>query len=280
MSTQVGGFYSRAQLQEIAEMVLGKRAAGQSDQGVYEQSSVQKFEIGTPRIIGNIIKRKFRYSKAVVALAGYRRLVINTNICPGATGHENEDGFEGAIGYAAEIGATYLDVADTELRAANYYKGGMAVIYGTTLFHEYEIIGSDAGNGVKVRVYLKNPVAVEAIGLTDGCTLYLNPYCAIAPTGTVGAGFEWFAGVNLIPVTINYFFWLQTGGPAIITPTGGTWPGAAVNLRDVYANNSDGTIQPASLSDPTAGYQRIGSLLSATVNTYGDLWVNLDLDPV
>jgi len=223
--------------------------------------------------------RKFRYSQAAEALDALARLVVNSNYCPGATGHVNEDGFEGSIGFAAPVGQRYLDIADTAGRAANFYQGGMVVVYGTTIFHQHYIMKSDAGTGSKVRLYLDKPVAVEDITVAMGCTAYRSQYSAVKKTGSTGVGFETFVGLNLIPVTSGYFFWLWTNGPGIVTPTGVTWPGSAANLRDVYANPADGTLQPATLSDPSNGFQRIGTLISATVNGYGDLWINLQLDP-
>jgi hypothetical protein len=56
-----------------------------------------------------------------------------------------------------------------------------------------------------------------------------------------------------------------------------TWPGSAVNLRDVFAH-LDGTIDPATAADPTSGVQRVGTLLSQTVSGYGDAFVMLQLD--
>jgi hypothetical protein len=245
-------------------------------QGIFEQSVTQKYPLGMRLARDN---RLFRYSQATQALAGLARLVINSNFAPGCTAHVNEDGFEGAIGFAASVGQAYLDIADTSGRAANWYQGGMVIVYGTTIFHQYYIVKSDAGDGSKVRLYLSSSVAVEAITATMGCTAYRSPYSAVKTAGSTGVGFEPFIGVNLIPVTIDYFFWLQTAGLCIVTPTGVTWPGSAANLRAVYANPADGTLQPATISDPSAGYQYIGDLVEATVNAYGDLLINLRLDP-
>lgn len=251
-------------------------------QDILAQSLIPHYPIGLKLDKDN---RRFRYAQATQALAGLARLVINSNYAPGVTGHLNEDGFEGAGGVnalPAVIGQKYLDIRDTALRVKDFYQGGMVVIYGVLNFHQHYIIKSDAGNGVIVRLYLDQPIAVEAITAPMGVTAYRNPYTAVRETGSVQQGFESFVGLPLIPVTILNFFWLQTKGPAIVTPTGGTWPGAAVNLRDVYANPADGTLQPPTISDPSAGFQRIGSLISATGGTasdYGDCWVNLDLDP-
>jgi len=269
-----GGFYTRAEIQRAMDLMVGERMPGRPEQSVYEQSAVQNFAVGAKRKVDD---RTFRYSQALAGLAALARLVVNSNYCPGCTGHVNEDGYEGG-GVVAAVGDRVVDILDTALRAKDFYQGGKLIIYGTTIFHQHHIVASDAGNGTKVRLYLLDPISTEAVIAGMGVTAYKSPYSATAPAGTVQTGFETFTGVNLIPVTAYYFFWLQTAGPAIITPTGGTWPGSAAHLRQCYANEADGTIQPATLADPSSGYQLIGYLLPATVNTYGDLLVQLQLD--
>ncbi len=251
-------------------------------QDIQQQSVSQVYPIGLP-LVKDI--RKFRYSQANKALVGTTWLRINANFAPGCTGKENLDGFEGAGGvncFAASQGQKYLDIKDTAFRVRNFYQGGMVIVYGTLIYHQHYIVKSDPGDGTKVRLYLDVPIAVEDITTAMGVTAYKSQYSKttpVAPAGGPAAGFAKFVGVNLIPVTINYFYWLQTKGPCAVTPTGGTWPGSAVNLRDIYGNPNDGSINPATLDDPSAGYQRCGTLISATVNTYGDLLIDLDLDP-
>ncbi|MDD4985853.1 MAG: hypothetical protein PHQ43_08695 [Dehalococcoidales bacterium] len=269
-----GGSYSRAEIQRAMDLMVGESLPGRPEQSIYEQSTVPNFTIGAKRKVDD---RTFRYSGALAALAGLARLVVNSNFEPGCTGHENEDGYEGS-GVIAAVGDRVVDIPDTALRAKDYYQGGKLVIYGTAIFHQHHVVGSEPGDGTKVRLYLLEPISTEAVTVGMGVTAYRSPCSAVAPAGSVNAGFEPFVGLNLIPVDIGKFFWLQTAGPCIVTPTGGTWPGSAANLRQVYPNPADGTIQPATLSDPSAGYQPIGYLLSATVNTYGDLWIMLQLD--
>ncbi len=252
------------------------------NQDILAQSVTQIYPIGMKIVKDN---RIFRYAKATQALEGLARLVINSNYAPGVTGHECEDGFElpaGNTNLGAVIGQTYLDILDTELRAADFYQGGMVIIYGTTIFHQHYIVKSDAGDGSKVRLYLDKPVAVEDITVAMGVTAYRSPYSAVKKAGSTQTSFEPFIGLPLIPVTINNYSWLLTAGHCIVTPTGGTWPGSAANLRAVYANPADGTLQPATISDPSAGFQYVGDLVLVTGGTgsdYGDLLINLRLDP-
>lgn len=272
-----GGFYARAEIQQAMDLMVGERLRGRAAQDILELSTVKNYVIGARmRLDGRI----FRYSYAAGDLAGLARLVINSNYAPGVTGHANEDGFEGGIGFAAAVGATYLDIADTALRAADYYQGGHLIVFGDTIFHQHYIVKSDAGNGTYVRLYLDKPVAVEAITVAMGCSAYRSPYSAVMAAQSTQQEFEPFVGVNLKPVASGNYFWLQTAGPAFITPMGVVWPGSAAHLRDVFAW-MDGTIQPGTQADPSLGYQRVGYLLTATGGTaadYGDALINLQLD--
>lgn len=260
------------------EVFPGAQIAGQTDQSIYEDSTTQKFELGSRR---QEYLRTFRYSKAGAALAGLGRLLCNANYAPGVTGHADEDGFEGVLNAAASIGDLYVDLADTTVRAANYYQGAMLIIFGTTVFHQYYIVKSDAGTGVYVRCYLDKAVYEEDITVAMGVTAYVSQYSACQQVGSVQAGFTSAVGLNLVPVASGSYFWMLTRGPCWVTPTGVTWPGSAANLRAVYMNNADGTLQPGTVSDPSSGFQYIGYLLGATGGTasdYGDALIWLELE--
>lgn len=254
----------------------GGKLNGSTPQSIYETSTTQKYFIGTGR---RQLGRIFRYSFAMAALLGLSRLVGNTNFEGGTTGHVGEDGFEGAPFAIANIGSNFIDIADTALRAADFYQGGLLVAFGVAQFHQYIVVHSLAGTGAKVRCFVSEPVNTENILLATGVTVYRSQYSAIgkAGDGGVAIGFMTFKGVNLVPVSISNYFWLQTAGPAIITPT--VFPGQAVSLREVYVNPADGTI--ADNATLPAPHQRVGHLISATQGApaaYGDLLVNLQLD--
>jgi len=243
-------------------------------QGIFEESSSQLYPIGMQLREQGSLKRLFRYSKAAAAITCLARGVVNSNYCPGATDHEDENGFEGVLQAEAAIGQMYVDLADTANRAVNYYQGGQFVAYGTTIFHQHYIVKSDAGDGSKVRIYLSAPIVKEKITTSMGVTAYLNPYSAVANTDS--GRYDSFVGVNLIPVTSGYYFWLQTAGPCIITPM--VYFGDSIAERDCYFH-MDGTITIAATADPsTYSPQRAGYLLSKTVSGYGDLWMMLQLD--
>ena len=96
-----GGFYTRAEIREAMDKQVGQRLPGRPEQSPFELSDLQNYIIGSKRKWGDWT---LRYSKSAEALACLARLLINTNIAPGATGHVNEDGFEGNLKTVAAIG--------------------------------------------------------------------------------------------------------------------------------------------------------------------------------
>jgi len=286
---------TRSEMEQIINSILGERLPGAVDQCVYEVSASQRFKIGAKRREGS---RIFRYSFTVTgldAVVAQARLAINSNYAPEVTGHVNEDGFMGNITFAGvarttpvPAGVTFLDIADTALRAANWYQGGYMIVFDdvTPFFHQHHIIASAAGTGTYVRIWLDHPTKAAIPVLNAGAnpvgiTAYRSPYSAVAKAGTVQVGFEPFIGIPLCGVIpANRFFWLLTAGPVWVAAHGVLWPGAAAEQRDVYAHQ-DGTIDPASQKDPTTGYQRVGHLLpmtGGTASNYGDAWIMLELD--
>lgn len=220
--------------------------------------------------------RCFRLCKAAGALTGLARLAISTAHCPGATGHEDHQGFEGVPYANAAAGATKVKIADTTARAINYYSGGYLAIYPAAPYCALPIRSSALGTTAYVELTLDCELPV-AITTATGITAYVSPYSMVQAASSVGADYEAFMCLPLVAVASGDYFWGQTGGPAIVTPNGGTWPGQGAHYRDVFAWQ-DGTINPSSVADPTAGYQRVGYLLMGTVNGYGDLFIMLQLD--
>lgn len=242
---------------------------------INEQKASPVYPIGMPFQRGD---KKYRYSIAGADMTALARLKINANYAPGVTGHTQEDGYEGNVYAIAAIGQKYVDIADTVARAANWYQGGHMIIFSGTIFHQRHIISSELGTGAYVRCHFIEALVTEAPAIADGVTVYRSPYSAIQPAASVQAGFECFMGVNLLPITSGYAFWLQTSGLLFIT-AGAIWPGAAAQQRDVYADPNDGTVR--SDLDPSNGFQKVGYIVEVTggdASDYGDALINLQLD--
>jgi len=284
---------TRRQFDEMIGEFWGTRLPARPDQGIYELSAVQNFRFGSKKRENG---RIFRYAYTVLGLPATARLKVNSNYQPDVPGHINEDGFMGNIVTAGAVrtapvpaGQRFIDIGDTVVRAADWYQGGYIVVFDdvTPHFHQHFILNSERGTGTYVRLWLDYPIASaipvnNAGGNPVGITALRSPYSAVEAPGVASqAGFEAFVGLPLVPVAAARFFWLLTAGPVFVTPTGGVWPGSAANLRDVYANPADGTINPSSVQDPSNGFQKVGFLLNATGGTtsdYGDAYIMLQLD--
>jgi len=258
----------------------GMKLAGLSDQLITAQSETQKFEIGTRRIEYG---RTFRYAKAgeAITAATNARLVANGNYAAGVAGHLNEDGYNGAPYADAAIGDNYVDINEVGY-AVNFFQGGyLQSLPAADPITSYYIVASDVSAAAYTRVYLDHPL-IQAILTTSYVGISACPYSQViqGDSAIVPAGYRSFIGLPLVNVTNDYYFWVQTAGPAWIQPSG--WvddrtPGYGVDYREVYAWQ-DGSIVSAYVCSPNFGYQRVGYLLDATAAGYGSVFIMLQLD--
>ena len=222
--------------------------------------------------------RIFRYCKAGGALAGLMRAAINGSYAPGAAGHiaTTVEGYEGSASADVAAGGVQVEFPDTTVRAVDYYQDGLLVTFPSGHYQMNRIRASALGDGATVVVELEAPLKTAILSST-GLTAYRSPYADIQAAMSLNQEYEAFICVPPVPVTSGRWFWGQTAGVCPVAAHGGTWPGSAAHYRDVFFW-MDGTIDPASVADPTSGYQRAGYLLSSTVSGYGDLLIQLQLE--
>lgn len=238
-----------------------------SEADLYAQSATQKYPIGTQlkRVDGI-----WRYSKAGAAMSAVGFLKGNYFQCPGKAGNSVNSGFEGAMYAAVAAGGTSFTIADTAA-AKNEYEGAYLAVYNDTdsVYECHLILGNDVTNATYTTLYIASPGFKKAMTTSYGITIYRNPYMGVrAMTG----GYMSALGYCKISITSAYYFWLQTAGTVSGITGASTWPGQTQYYRDVYSN-TDG-----SLIGYTAGYQRVGYLLSRTASDYGDNFIMLQLD--
>jgi len=265
--------YTRQQWDAIGSLVAGKLLPGCQPHGPYSQPSIQCYEVGSRLVLDGYHKREFIYSKATAALLGNWG-AANWNHVPDAPGHVNQDGFNGNLNAVAPAVARSVSFTDTVSKAKDFYKGGYFVAY-TTPIQQRVIISGPGAAGTSITIWLDEPLATQ-ITLADGVTAVPSPYGNLQPGSD---GYQSFMCVPLISVTNGHFFWGQVRGPCIVTPHGGTWPGVVAVSRDAYFH-IDGSIDPWYIQAPAhaTSPQRAGYLMNATVNTWGDLLIMLQLD--
>jgi len=240
-----------------------------SEADLFTETVGQHYPIGTQlRKNGKL----YRYCKAGEAMTTVGFLKGNYFQCPGKAGNNGNSGYEAAAYAALVADQTYVDITDTAA-AKNEYENAYGVVYDDTnnYFDDYTILGNDASDGTFTRLYIAPPGIKTAKLAAKQWTIYRNPYMGIrqkATCGSYGSALGWAK----FPITSAYYFWLQTAGPISGLTGASTWPGQTAHYRDVYSN-TDG-----SLIGYTAGYQRVGYLLSRTASDYGDNFIMLQLD--
>ena len=121
---------------------------------IYAQDTEQHYPLGTKLEFAD--GRVFRYGKigATSTNVPIARMCVNANACPGATGEEDVDGYEGNLYAAVAVGDTYCDLFQNQADAEHFYEDGMLAVYPSGHYAEYRIAGSELGNGTYVRIYI------------------------------------------------------------------------------------------------------------------------------
>ena len=251
---------------------------------VYVETLLPLYPIGTLVWFPGMGK-KYRYSKAGTAHVGTKTLAVNGNRPPTAAGFLNVNGFyDGGSVATCPVGATELTFTDVIDRPKNYYEGAHLLHFdgGREVCYEdsYIVSGPPAPTTAPriTTVRLHKPKKYAKLA-GDGIEIWLNPYSNICKHDVAAfTGFSTCMGVPPIPVHDGYHFWLQTAGPVLITPNG--WgalcPGFVTNSRVAWVQAGGGII---TCTDAVGqGDQRIGEILSVTLDGSADAWVNMDLD--
>ena len=266
-------FVTREQINVIANQVLGDLLPNQDDQEIHQVSTVQRYALGARKVVD---ERAFHYCRIGTALANipnsYRLLVCKSQVLAA------NDRVPDAI---HAVGATVISLPDTTA-ALNEYSGGWMEIWNAGgiagSFQFRKIISNTATDGVHATFTIERGLDLALAAAGCQCTLHHSFYYNVGPAGVV-AGYETPVGLNNYisgAVALGSFIWIQTWGPAFVAATG-TWPGGAVNFRDVYFH-SDGCINSANgetvgtTSPPRVGY-------AVENGNYGNCVVMLQLAP-
>ena len=240
----------------------------------YLATAEQLYPVGA---LGFLDQRKFAYAYCSGALAGWSRLVVDSNYVPAASGHTDEDGWEGNIYADAAEGAVIVDIEDVTARAVNYYAGGYLTLFNAdgTRSTTIRIAANDLGNGsTHTRLYLDDGLP-WAIVEHDFCDAYRNIYSNVTEHAGAQNGYETFVGLSLCAVTATYYSWLQVAGPTWLAQSSAAGiPGYDIDHREAFAAR-DGTC----VENPgDATLQRIGYVLGQHGGSnVGDTYVFLQI---
>lgn len=224
------GFYSRAELEQIATQVLGERLDGRPKQGIHESSTVQNYVIGSRK---QMDERAFRY--ACIGAGGFglhqygvgwRTTVTGTsltgaNIIAGAVNTHTVTLVLAGVG-ADDYKYGYMGIRDNSAGPANW---GAKILANTA---------SDASNHVTFTLEAPLPMTLEA---ADTVTVTPSPWSDVVDENVPGTCVFAFVGVSLIYPPGNYpgrYVWLQTWGPLAEPHIAVSHEGAANFERMLY----------------------------------------------
>jgi hypothetical protein len=185
-------------------------------QGIYEESETQNFRLGTLLVYPD--GRKFRYARnGAVALS--KALMTQSEANDAALIDEIQTAKTQTVGdwEIVILITTGITLAEDELSEA-----WMLVNKSNGIGDIYKIRASkvDGTDDTQLRLLLDSPIRT-ALAATSEITIVKSAWQKVVVIPTTAA--ERPAGVPLIDVTISYYCWLQTAGPApLIVDTGET----------------------------------------------------------
>lgn len=201
----------------------GQLGVGQS---IYEQSLTPTTTVGKRLKVGN---RTFHYAHAEGAVTAGKMAVyaIDTDV-------------ETTVTVAHGIGTTECTVTAQTAIVKDQYAEGMLFVHGTggTGVGDQYVVKSHpaiaAGATGTITIYEPGLLTAWATASTD-VTLVSNPYFGVAQsTAITSVG----AGVPLIDITDEYWFWLQTWGPAAVLIKTAATSGVATGEQAMSVNTA------------------------------------------
>lgn len=189
-------------------------------QGIYEVSVHQKESLGTLRITQD--GRKFRYARAGAALDAGKMAVSAQAV---SANYVNQTL---TVGVAVGESSLLFVAGGSVTLAENFFSGGyFHVNDGVGEGHQYEIEGNAAVNAdTDVFITLRDPVRV-ALTTGSDCTLVHSPWNQVQES-TVEENLP--AGIAPVAVPSAYYYWAQTGGPAVALVSGTPAVGSMMTL--------------------------------------------------
>ena len=266
--------YTRAEMEQVYNRVLGVRMPGMGAQGIRDLSTAQRYEIGSRLEMPAPDYRVFHYCEVDIAHTN----VVSAGIANGDTLHFMNccPLVAGVVGDRAIT--VVIDPADVAGYVRDQFRGGSITIHTAPIQIVYSIIGNDPDDGTNVLLRLGEPL-IAAVALNTFSEIHENQYNSTVPM--TGAGDQSVVAVPLMPVPINNFFWGQTWGKCICAAAVGGGIGAVVNEASVYFQD-DGSIGAAPDLLPASGFQHAGYIIPTTSRLAANadsLYFMLQLDP-
>jgi hypothetical protein len=232
-------------------------------QGVFAESSSKKEEVGTLRILRD--GRKFRYAKAGASALAAGKINTAPDVAAAVMNETVTAAWAiGAMTITETVTAPGSDVAE------DFYAGGYLQVNDVTgEGHQYKIQHSTAvaAAGTSITLHLTESIRV-ATTTSSQFTIVANPQMAVVETATKN---KLVTGVCPMVVTAAYYFWNQTGGPALVLAGDTAAVGDPLMHDSLVAGAVTGT-------DDASYYQCIGYAMGTVhvATEYKPVWLCID----
>ena len=186
-----------------SDLIVGKKGSTANTADPFTESATALFPLGTKLQYGD---RTFRYASAGEAItAGL--------LCEGAAlSHANHR--DVAVQAAAAKGATTINLTiSTTAVTANQFDEGYLHVNDVAGQGQLLKIKSH-GTGTGTVAFVTYDPVFTALTTSSKVDLVLAPYSGALIANTTGVNAT--LGVTTIDTQANYFFWMQTGGPASV----------------------------------------------------------------
>ena len=246
-------FVSRRQINEVANKVLGELLPGRAEQSIFQESSAQRYELGSKLVIDERVFRYTHFGAALTNPPDLHRLSVARQQVLAANDRVPD--------VVHPVGSAVIKLPDTTATLDQYKNGWMEIwnAGGVASFQLRRILHNTASDGTYAYFTIDKGLDLAIAATGCQCTVHQNFYSNAGPAGAL-PGYESPLGIAHVAagITSGYWAWLQTWGPAFVAATAG-WPGAVADYRDVYMH-SDGTINSGNgetvgtTSPPRVGY--------------------------
>ncbi len=247
------------------EIVGLEPGAGAAAADPYAESATKLFPLGTKLSVGD---KTFRYARAASATIAVGEIVQ----AAAPVANNNDVGVNTISAVEPLATATELSVALGGAAVVNAFEDGYVVTVDGTGQGQLLNINSNTAGTDPVILQLINPIRVTLASANTKVSVFVNQYAdVIKSLAGPSAG---VLGVAPIGVTADYYFWLQTSGPAAVVQAGADMPEAG--SLAVVSNTTAGA---AEVFDPTTAAEcnAIGHCLSSTATIADHCVVMLNL---
>ena len=267
--------YSRTEMAQVFDHILGERMPGAGAQGINVLSTTQNYKIGARMQISN---RVYHYGQSGgICLDNQLSFMMN-----------GQDSGMTAIGVGgvAPAGATRITImlangggpAQNGAYPANYLAGGSIIfmtaggIYTRGILSNTAVAAGGGASTITIDAPIINPLIAA-----DSTEVTASRYVRVVPNGDVTDGSQFASAVGLatLPCVAEDYLWFQTWGPV--------WFGMNLTIG-VAGNNrvgyvaADGSAHP--LATGGAEWQKAGTLINNAIGGgQGAPFLNLELDP-